>query len=194
MTKSNHNPKANVLINNYIKQSPEFSQPICNKLRELIFKADPDIIEDWKWGPNYQKNGMVCGFGAFKQHVTLTFFQGAILKDPKKILTHGTANQHNRNIKFKNVNDIDEDTLIKYIRETVDNNVKGIKSKDKTVIIPEELIKALEAESLLEIFEATSYTNRKEFVNWIESAKKQETRSKRLKDTIEKISRGEKFS
>lgn len=194
MTKSNHNPKAKVLINKYIKKSPEFSHPICNKLRELILKADPDIIEDWKWGPNYQKNGMVCGFGAFKQHVTLTFFQGAILKDPKKILNHGTTNQHNRNIKFKSINDIDEDTLIKYIREAVNNNVKEIKSKDKTVIIPEELIKALEVVSLLEIFEATSYTNRKEFVNWIESAKKQETISKRLKATIEMISRGEKFS
>lgn len=89
----------------------------------MILKADPDIIEDWKWGPNYQKNGMVCGFGAFKQHVILTFFQGAILKDPKKILNHGTTNQHNRNIKFKSINDIDEDTLIKYIREAVNNNV-----------------------------------------------------------------------
>lgn len=86
-SKSKHNPDAPKFIEEYIREARDFAQPICRKLRAIIFKAEPDIIEDWKWGPNYYKSGIVCGFGAFKQHVTLAFFQGAMLKDPKKILT-----------------------------------------------------------------------------------------------------------
>jgi hypothetical protein len=70
-------------IDNYIASGSALARPILRKLRELIFIAEPAIIEDWKWGPNYSKNGMVCGYFGFKEHVTFTFFGGAALKDPK---------------------------------------------------------------------------------------------------------------
>jgi hypothetical protein len=74
-------PNATALVNEYITKTLAFTPPIYNKLREIFFKAEPEIVEDWTWGPNYSKNGMVCGFGAFKQHVSLAFFRGALMKD-----------------------------------------------------------------------------------------------------------------
>ncbi len=52
-------------IDEYIRELPEFSKSICAKLRQVIFKAQPHIAQDWKWGPNYQypKGIMVCGYG-----------------------------------------------------------------------------------------------------------------------------------
>lgn len=64
-------PDASKKIDAYIAKAQAFAQPIGRKLRELIQKAHADIVEDWKWGaPNFHKDGMVCGLGAFKQHVT----------------------------------------------------------------------------------------------------------------------------
>ena len=79
-------PNATQEIDRYIAKAPEFARPICARIRALIHKADPDIVEDWKWGPNFNKHGMICGFGAFKEHVSLGFFKGELLKDPKKLL------------------------------------------------------------------------------------------------------------
>jgi hypothetical protein len=116
-SKTKYVQNASKLIDDYIDNLPEFSQKICRKIRQIILKADPEIIEDWKWGPNYYKDGMLCGFGGFKQHVHLAFFNGASMKDSKKIFTEGGANMHNRGIKFKDVNEINEKIIASYIKE-----------------------------------------------------------------------------
>jgi hypothetical protein len=138
-------------IDEYIDAGPDFAKPICTKIREIIFKAEPAMIEEWKWGPNYQKNGMVCGFGHFKKHVHLSFLQGALLTDPKNILTEGKTNLHNRGVKFRRLEEVDEKILIAYIREAVANNKKGIKvssKANKEVIVPADFLKALKLNKL----------------------------------------------
>jgi uncharacterized protein YdeI (YjbR/CyaY-like superfamily) len=188
--KPKHNPDAKALIDAGIKEADPFAQAICNKLRSIIFKAEPEMIEDWKWGPNYYKDGMVCGFWYFKTHVTLTFFQGALLKDKKKVLLMNEGNLHNRHIKFKDVKDIDEKLLIDYITEAVINNEKGLKiteAKDKTVFIPDDFKKLLTKNKLLANFEEMSYSKRKDYVQWIEGAKQTETRTRRIEQALSKI-------
>ncbi len=83
------NPDSKKLIDEYIDELPDFSKEICMRLRELTHSADPEIVEDWKWGPSFNKQGMVCGFSAFREHVSFTFFEGAAMKDPKKLFTEG---------------------------------------------------------------------------------------------------------
>jgi uncharacterized protein YdeI (YjbR/CyaY-like superfamily) len=189
-TKVKHNPNAKQLIDEGIASAEPFAQAICKKLRAIIFKAEPGIIEDWKWGPNYYKNGMVCGFWYFKKHCSIVFYQGALLKDKKKVLLENPGNVHNRHIKFTDVKQIDEKLLIEYITEAVMNNEKGLKiteSKDKTVIIPADLKKLLVKNKCLKNFEAMSYSSRKEYVQWIEAAKQEETRKKRIDHAVKKI-------
>ncbi len=188
------NPDAKKLIDEYIEELPDFSKEICIRLRELIHTADPDIVEDWKWGPNFNKHGMVCGFTAFKEHVTFTFFEGASMKDTKKLFTEGQANAHNRGIKYRGVTEIDEKTLIKYIQDAVAINTQGVKSIERTIFIPDDFKSALKVAHALDKFEQSSYTNRKEFVEWIESAKRSETRELRIQKAVDKISHGIKFS
>lgn len=188
--KVKHNPNAKQLIDEGIASAEHFAQAICKKLRSIIFKAEPAIIEDWKWGPNYYKDGMVCGFWYFKNHCTFVFYQGALLKDKKKILLKNEGNVHNRHIKYTDVKQIDEKVLIEYITEAVINNEKGIKiteAKDKTVIIPDDFKKLLSKNKLLPYFENLAYSHRKEYIMWINDAKKEETRLRRMDTAIEKL-------
>ncbi|MES2591602.1 MAG: DUF1801 domain-containing protein [Bacteroidota bacterium] len=190
MAKVKHNPNAKQLIDEGIANAEPFAQEICIKLRSIIFKAEPGIIEDWKWGPNYYKSGMVCGFWYFKKHVTFLFYQGALLKDKKKVLQANPGTLHNKHIKFTDVKEINEKLLIDYITEAVINNEKGIKlteAKDKTVIIPPDFKKLLVKNKALPNFEAMSYSKRKDYVQWIEGAKQTETRAKRIELALEKI-------
>lgn len=183
------NQDAPQLIDNYIHNAPDFAQPICNRLREIIHKASPDIKEDWKWGPNYNFDGMVCGFGAFKSHVSFVFFKGGLLKDPQNILLHGKGNQHNRSVKFTSSDEIDDVILTLYIKEAVELNRRGHKPKasDKNVVIPEDLMLHLKkSKAALANFQKYAYTYRKEYVQWVEEAKREETRKKRIEQVVER--------
>jgi uncharacterized protein YdeI (YjbR/CyaY-like superfamily) len=190
MAKVKHNPNAAVLIDEGISKLEPFAQVICKRLRKLILSADPELIEDWKWGPNYYLNGMVCGYWGFKKHVSFVFFQGSLLKDKKKILQENPGNVHNRHIKFTDVKQIDDTIILEYLFEAIDNNRKGLKiteTKDKTIIIPEDAAKAFEKAKVLAYFDSLAFSHRKEYVQWIESAKKEETRTKRIEQAIEKL-------
>ena len=118
-------PNAKQEITAYIESLPPFGQAICKKLRSVILKADASLTEDWKWGPHYSSNGMVCGFSAFQKHAKLTFFNGAAMKDPKGLFNHCVDNEFSRSIKYSDVKEIDEKTLADYVRESVAVNQKG---------------------------------------------------------------------
>ena len=190
MAKVKHHPDATRLIDESLVKAEPFAREICDKLRAIILKAHPAIIEDWKWGPNYYKNGMVCGFWHFKNHVTFTFYQGALLKDKKKVLQSNPGNLHNRHIKYTDIKQVDEKLLIEYINEAIINNEKGIKiteAKDKTVVTPDDFKKLLVKHKCLKNFEEMSYSKRKDYVQWIEGAKQEATRNKRIEQALEKI-------
>jgi uncharacterized protein YdeI (YjbR/CyaY-like superfamily) len=188
MVKAKHNPNAAVEIDKYMDALPAWSKSICKKLRSIALKADPGMIEDWKWGPNYYCEGMVCGFAAHQKFVNFVFFQGALLKDKHKILIQNGSSLHNRHIKITDFKDIDEDLLLAYLIEAVDNNKKGKKllvTKDKTVTIPADVKKAFSLGGVLKHYEQMSFSHRKEYMLWINDAKKEETRTKRINKAIE---------
>jgi uncharacterized protein YdeI (YjbR/CyaY-like superfamily) len=190
MAKVKHNPDAAALIDKGISELEPFAQVICKRLRKIILSADPELIEDWKWGPNYYLNGMVCGYWGFKKHVSFVFFQGSLLKDKKKILLENPVNVHNRHIKFTDVKQIDDKVILEYLFEAIDNNRKGLKiieTKDKTIITPDDVVKAFKKAKVLAYFDSLAFSHRKEYVQWIESAKKEETRTKRIEQAIEKL-------
>lgn len=190
MAKVKHNPDAAALIDKGISELEPFAQVICKRLRKIILSADPELIEDWKWGPNYYLNGMVCGYWGFKKHVSFVFFQGSLLKDKKKILLQNPGNVHNRHIKFTDVKQIDDKVILEYLFEAIDNNRKGLKiieSKDKTIETPKDLTKAFKKAKVLTYFDSLAFSHRKEYIQWIESAKKEETRTRRIEQAVDKL-------
>ena len=190
MAKTKHNPNASIEIDIYIETLPAWSKKICQKLRSIALKADTGIIEDWKWGPNYYCEGMICGIAAHQKFVNFVFFQGALLKDKKKILIHNEGSLHNRHIRYTDVNQVDEDILLEYLFESVDNNKAGNKliiTKDKSVAMPADVKKAFSRHGIMPNYESMNFSRRKEYMYWINSAKREETRTKRINLAIEMI-------
>jgi uncharacterized protein YdeI (YjbR/CyaY-like superfamily) len=174
-------------ITNYIKDLDEPAKSICTKLRAIILKAVPDIKEDWKWGPNYNYNGMVCGVGGFKKHAVLHFFNGKEMKDARKLFNFGMDNDFSRSIKFNNVSEINEMYISDYLKESVAINKDGYKrvKQAKEATVPEDLYKALRKKpAAVKFFDSLANGYKNDFIELVESAKKQETRDQRIQKVV----------
>jgi hypothetical protein len=79
---------ASALIDNKIKELGDWRGKTLSYVRGLIHEADPDVVEEWKWGiPVWSHNGIICTGETYKNNVKLTFARGASLPDPKKLFT-----------------------------------------------------------------------------------------------------------
>jgi hypothetical protein len=107
------------------------------KVREIIHKADPEIIEEWKWvkptsggTPVWSHNGGICTGETYKNVVKLTFFKGASLRDPSGLFNSGLEGKVRRAIDIHEGDKIDEAALKDLIGAAAALNLKG-KSKPK---------------------------------------------------------------
>ncbi|HVX24562.1 MAG TPA: YdeI/OmpD-associated family protein [Candidatus Saccharimonadales bacterium] len=69
--------------------------------------------------------------------------------------------------------------------------VVELDDKPREVIVPEDAKAALKSADLLEYFEGLAYTHRKEYVRWVEEAKKPETRANRIQKMCEMLAAGQ---
>ncbi|MBA9078575.1 DUF1801 domain-containing protein [Rufibacter quisquiliarum] len=185
-------------IETYFTHAPAFAQPICDKIRNAISQADPALKPSWKWNaPVYEKAGpgMVCAIGIFKKHVNLSFFQGALLLDQHGLFTSGQDAKALRRIKFTDVAQVPEALLVEYLQAAVKLPAgTAAKSTERDLLeIPEDLKAALQEGQQLEKFEQMAYTHRKEYLRWVQEARKQETRDSRILKTVERMAIGKKF-
>src|ERR1700733_14142299 len=103
-------------IDNYIHSLPDWQQHICAKVRELIHKADANIVEEIKFTnrPYFTHKGNVCALLAAKQHMNV-FIYDPIAADPDHIINQGRSNQTARSIQITKDNFPDERAFIALI-------------------------------------------------------------------------------
>ena len=105
-------------------------------LRALIHQADPDVLEEWKWGiPVWSHDGLICTGETYKAAVKLTFAKGAALEDPSKLFNSSLTGNVRRAIDFNEKAVIDEDAFKALIRAAVtlnESSVRAAKEKRKT--------------------------------------------------------------
>lgn len=117
--------KTNEQIEKYITSFPDWQNSLLSQLRILIHTADPEIQEEWKWDvPVFIHEKMICAISAFKDHVKINFFKGALLSDPHKLINNGLESKLHRAIDFSQGDKIDEKALIELIKEAVMITVK----------------------------------------------------------------------
>lgn len=194
MAKTKINPNATRLIDQAFVDMPLQWREICETLRGLVHQADPEIIEDWKWGPNFNHNGMVCNIWAFKKHASMVFFRGSQMKDPYKLFNQGETNKAMRAIQFTDIKQINHKQIIAYVREAVKLNLSGLENPmkmEKTVTLPPELetffAKNKKAKA---VFDSMSYSHRRALAESVITAKRPETRKKRIEIVKEKVRGG----
>lgn len=105
-------------------------------LRALIHQADPDVLEEWKWGiPVWSHDGLICTGETYKAAVKLTFAKGAALEDPAKLFNSSLTGNVRRAIDFNENAVIGEDAFKALIRAAValnESSVRAAKEKRKT--------------------------------------------------------------
>src|SRR5690349_8731310 len=66
-------------------------------------------------------------------------------------------------------------------------------TEERVIEIPKDLLKELKKDKEAKaFFDKLSYTHRKEYVRWVEEAKKEETRQNRIIKTIEMLKKGKR--
>ena len=71
------------LIDERIRELEGWRGETLARMRALILEADPEIIEEWKWGgPVWSKHGIICTGESYTKTVKLTFAKGASVSDP----------------------------------------------------------------------------------------------------------------
>lgn len=99
------------------------------RIRRLIRKAVPDIVEEWKWDtPVWSRDGNVLAVGSFQDHVKINFFRGALLEDPKHLFNAGLEARATRAIDLFEGDKLDEAALQDLIRSAVALNALASKS------------------------------------------------------------------
>lgn len=116
----------NSLVDKYIDSLPDWQKDICEKARNLIHKAEPEIIEIIKRTklPYFTYKGNVCAFLATKHHVNI-FIYDPIAPDPENIINQGKQNSTARAIQIYEEDKLNEKALINLIRAICKNNENG---------------------------------------------------------------------
>src|SRR6202048_2049928 len=128
---------ASTLIDAKINELGDWRGKTLAKVREIIHKADPEIVEEWKWvkptspgTPVWSHGGIVCTGETYKNVVKMTFAKGAALKDPSRLFNSSLDGNARRAIDIHEGDKVDEAALKDLIRSAVALNLKG-KSKPK---------------------------------------------------------------
>jgi len=187
-------PTIDARIDAYIEKSRDFAKPILDHLRGLIHDACPDINETIKWGmPFFDLKGLVCSFAAFNEHCAFGFWKQELLESSDFPDARSAMGCFGR---ITSLDDLPADDVVKnLIVEAVRLNIEGIKVKkparSKELIVPDLLIEALaKDERAAATFEKFPYSKRKDYVQWIQEAKTDATRDRRLATTIEWLADG----
>ena len=121
---------ASELISQRISELADWRGEILGRMRELIKAADPDVVEEWKWGvPVWSHDGIICTGETYKSAVKLTFAKGASLKDPAKLFNSSLDGNVRRAIDIHEGEKIDEGAFKLLIRAAIAANMSAGKAK-----------------------------------------------------------------
>ncbi|WP_375581042.1 DUF1801 domain-containing protein [Marivirga tractuosa] len=155
-------------------------------LRAIIIKTELEKTKKWGGEVYTLNNGNVLMIGAFKNYVSIWFFNGVFLKDPYQVLVNSQDGKTKalRHWQFTSVEEMDEDKIMEYIQEAIENEKKGLKwkpEKSDEIEIPEILQEAFTSDkSFKDAFEELTSFKQKEYIEHIDSAKREVTKMSRL--------------
>ncbi len=121
---------ASELISKRIVELGDWRGDTLSRMRKLIQKADPDVVEEWKWmgTPIWSHDGIICTGESYKKVVKLTFAKGASLEDPAGLFNSSLDGNARRAIDIHEGEEIDESAFKALVREAIALNGSG-KSK-----------------------------------------------------------------
>ncbi len=184
-------------IDDYIFSTGAWA-PILSFLRDIILQTQ--LEEHMKWGvPTYSFQGKnLAGIAAFKNHVALWFHQGALLQDEHHKLMNAQegVTKALRQWRFKELKEAleNESIILSYLEETIQNKASGLEIKSERLqeisIHPLLLNEFSKSEALKTAFDNLTPGRQNEYVEYLYTAKREETRLTRLDKIIPLILAG----
>ena len=184
-------------IDAYIAKSADFAQPILKHLRKVVHASCPQVEETMKWSmPHFDYKGVMCGMAAFKEHCAFGFWKESL------IFGSGKAPEKTGMGSFgciKSLSDLpNEKTVIGYVKKAAALNEAGIKAPGRTLPkkrpplpTPDDFAGALKKNAKArKTFENFSPSHRREYVQWVIEAKRDETRKQRLATSVKWLAEG----
>ena len=133
MTTSDESQSASELISNRIAELGDWRGDTLGRMRTLITKAVPDVVEEWKWmgTPIWSHDGIICTGESYKKVVKLTFAKGASLNDPTGLFNSSLEGNVRRAIDIHEGEVIDEAAFTALVLEAVALNAARKKPAKK---------------------------------------------------------------
>ena len=180
---------------------PDFSRPICEQLREWMFRWQPDLAESVNTNMLcYTGRKRVVAIAGFKKHAQMVFFRGTELPDPACLFAGGENNSNIRNVNFESLDASNADALRRLIRAAVqldaNPDLPPLPPRQREEWpMPDALAKALKQNKAAAAgFASLKPTYQREYKVWISTAKREETQDARLKQTIAALAAGRKWA
>ena len=115
------------LIDARIEELDDWRGETLARVRALIRRADPDVVEEWKWRgvPVWSHGGIICTGETYRSVVKLTFLKGASLDDPSGLFNSSLEGNARRAIDIHEADAIDERAFMALIRAAVALNTRS---------------------------------------------------------------------
>lgn len=186
-------------IDAYIAKAAPFAQPILQRIRDVVHEACPEVEETMKWSmPTFvYAGGILAGMAAFKQHASFGYWKHAL------VMGEGAQRDGMGSYgKMATLKDVpSKRRLVADIRRAMQLNEAGVKTPGPRKAAapkpppetPPDLLAALaKNRKARTTFEALAPSHRREYVEWITEARRDETRARRLAQTVEWLAEGKR--
>jgi len=186
-------------VDAYIAKSADFARPILKELRAAVHAACPEVAETIKWGmPFFVHRGPLCYMAAFKNHCAFGFWKGRLVRS-RVAAAPAAMGQFGRITSRDGLPS--RRTLVALVRKAVRINAAGIPSPTRGKAArrpapraPADLRARLAANARARrTFAGLPPSARREYVEWLTGAKRAETRSRRLMETVARLAAGQRF-
>jgi uncharacterized protein YdeI (YjbR/CyaY-like superfamily) len=188
--------KSDPRVDAYIERQADFARPILSHLRGIIHEACPDCEETLKWSmPSFLYKGKIlAGFAAFKAHATFGYWNDSMLNQDEK--NRSAMGQFGR---LTSLDDLpDRAALVALTRKSMALIDEGARpprttAKKPPFTVPQDMRAAIDAVPAAKAtFDGFAPSCQREYVEWVTEAKRDETRAKRLNQSIEWLAEGKK--
>jgi len=118
---------ASALITKRIAELDDWRGKTLGRMRKLIKDADPDVVEEVKWGdvPVWSHDGIICTGESYQKVVKLTFAKGASLKDPARLFNSSLEGAVRRAIDIHEGEEVDATAFKALVRQAIARNSSG---------------------------------------------------------------------
>ncbi|MGN6513727.1 MAG: YdeI/OmpD-associated family protein [Lysobacteraceae bacterium] len=186
-------PDRDPRIDAYIANAADFARPILERARAIVHEACPQVQETIKWGmPSFIHAGRIlCGMAAFRRHAVFGFWEHA------RVVGEGGRTGMGSFGKMTSVRDLPpKRELVALVRKAMALNEQPAPPRKRAAprppaAVPADLARALQAHPAARAaFDAFPPGHRREYIAWIEDARREDTRARRLAQAIEWLAEG----